>query len=370
MPHRARRFTWALLITVGACAQASAYDPRLPVLGDEPGALEKIQRFKAANAGQQALLTALAEAERAGFPTRDLIHRALLTQPEYAEAYAQYEATGDNADRWKVLLSRLPKEERFQRAHATYLLGRALLSRDELEPAAAALEAVRGRLRLETPWTDEATFYLAYIYARLPSRTGTGMAANQSRARQLLLALAGREGAAASYADVPERFQEAANWLLRELRGEGTGPLIELARRMDAIKRMLHKSETGDSTQGKQEQVVAELNRLIELMREKEQGGGGGGGGGGQQGGQKPGQGGQPGGNNQSGGPAQSSQLPGGQSRVGELADGRHSANSDEWGNLRDKDREEAIQFLREKFPTRYREIIERYYRALAEEDQ
>ena len=139
---------------------------------------------------------------------------------------------------------------------------------------------------------------------------------------------------------------------------------------MDAIKRMLNKTETGDNTQDKQEQVVAELNRLIEMMRQKEQGGGGDGQGGGQQGGQQQGQGGNAQGNQQSGGPAQGSTLPGGESRVGDLAEGRRAANSDQWGNLRDKEREEAVQFLREKFPTRYREIIERYYRALAEEDQ
>ena len=37
---------------------------------------------------------------------------------------------------------------------------------------------------------------------------------------------------------------------------------------------------------------------------------------------------------------------------------------------MRDKEREEAIQFLRERFPTRYKELIERYFRALAEEDR
>jgi hypothetical protein len=37
---------------------------------------------------------------------------------------------------------------------------------------------------------------------------------------------------------------------------------------------------------------------------------------------------------------------------------------------MRDREREEAAQYLRERFPTRYKELIERYYRALAEEDR
>ena len=48
---------------------------------------------------------------------------------------------------------------------------------------------------------------------------------------------------------------------------------------------------------------------------------------------------------------------------------GKRKATSDQWGEVTEREREEALQFLRERFPTRYKELIERYYRALAEED-
>ncbi len=52
------------------------------------------------------------------------------------------------------------------------------------------------------------------------------------------------------------------------------------------------------------------------------------------------------------------------------MAQGKTKSTSDRWGEIPDRERDEALQFLRERFPTRYKLLIERYYRALAEEDQ
>ncbi len=52
------------------------------------------------------------------------------------------------------------------------------------------------------------------------------------------------------------------------------------------------------------------------------------------------------------------------------MAEGNRKATSDKWCELPEREREEAMQFLRERFPSRYKELIERYYRALAEQDQ
>lgn len=362
------RCLFASVLGASLAAQALAWDPRLPVLGAEPDAEEKVTRFALAFKGDVAVQAAIDASARAGTATRDRIHAALLaTNPDYARAFAAWEQTGDNADDWRALLERAQKEQVHLRAHASYLLGRALLARDELDGAAAALEAVRGRMRLETPWSDEATLWLAYTFAR----SIDGGQANTSRVRQLLETLV--PGEACEYPGAPERVVEGARWLLRELDGEGLGPLLELAKRMETIERLLRRTETGRPTKKRQEDVIVSLDKLIEMMREKEQGGGGQGGGqGGKQGkGQQPGPGGQqPGGTRPPGGPAQNSQLPGGEGRVGELAEGRRDATGEEWGSLRDVEREEAAQFLRERFPARYRELLEQYYRALAEEDR
>ena len=51
------------------------------------------------------------------------------------------------------------------------------------------------------------------------------------------------------------------------------------------------------------------------------------------------------------------------------MARGKDRSTSERWGELRDREREEAMQFLRERFPSRYKELIEKYYKAIAEQD-
>src|SRR5690606_38100919 len=143
---------------------------------------------------------------------------------------------------------------------------------------------------------------------------------------------------------------------VRELRGEGSGPLLELAKRMETIQRLIRRTRTDERTQDRQREVVVALDKLIELMREKENSGGGKGGG--QGGGRQQGQGGNASGNQRSSGPATESTLPQGEGREGPLAEAVNGPVSDSWGDLPDREREEAVQFLRERFPSRYREII------------
>jgi len=249
-------------------APAAAMDPRLPVLAGEASAPEKVARFERAHAQDAELIGAL-RALSPETPDRDRIHRALLANPAYAAAVAEYERGGDSVERWRELLAAPAAEDVYLRAHATYFLGRALLTRDDLQGAAGALEQVRGRLRVGTPWSDEATLYLGYVYARLPELTGSQEAAHRSRARVVLSRLLPEQGL---YPEAPERVLEGARWLLRELRGDGTSPLLELARRMETIERMIRRVETGKGTQARQEQVVQSIDHLIELLREKEKG--------------------------------------------------------------------------------------------------
>lgn len=251
---------------------AQAVDPRVPILGGDARAEDKVQGFRRAHQADAALIAALDAAK--GAEPRDRIHLALLADPAYRAAVEGFERTGDNVDQWRKYLETLPKGARYHRAHAAYFLGRALLGRDDLEAAAMALELVRGRLRAGTPWTDEATLYLAGIYARVPEVDESRAASNRSRARHMLEALLPEEkGKRPIYPDLPERVAEGAVWLRRELRGEGSGPLLELAKRMETIERLIDRTRTDDPTQQKQKEVVVTIDKLIELMREKEGGG-------------------------------------------------------------------------------------------------
>lgn len=352
--------TFALL--VGGAADARAFDPRLPVLGAETAAEDKVAGFRRAHVADAALTAALEAASTA--PARDRIHLALLADPLYAAAYAEFERTGDNADTWRAVLEKTPKEARYLRAQATYFLARALLARDDLESAAIAFESVRGRQRASSTWTDDATLYLSSIYARLPSADGAQAASNRARARQLVEDLLGVARARPLYPEAPERIREGAQWLVRELRGEGSGPLLELAKRMETIERLIRRTRTDEPTQDRQREVVVALDHLIELMREKESSGDCKGGGQGQ--GKKPGK----ASGRRSSTPAQESTLPTGDGGIGPMAESANGPASDSWGDLPDRERDEAVQFLRERFPSSYREIIERYYRAIAEEGE
>lgn len=361
---RALGLRFSLVLGIGWASVASAVDPRLPMLDEEPSASEKVTRFEKAYADSSEVLGALRQAEARS--PRERIHQALLAIPSYAKAYAVYETNPDDTRGWQALVED-ESQDLFVRAHATYFLGRSLLAQDDLEGAAAALEAVRGRLRAGTPWADEATLYLAYVHARLSEFKANGQAGEQSRARARAL-LTTLSGEGAMFHEAPERVVEGADWLLRELRGDGMGPLLELAKRMETIERLIRRTRTGEGTQKRQEQVVVAIDKLIELMREKEKQGGGSC--------NKPGQpkagppkpGGSPKGNKKGG--AKESKLPGGESSEGDLAEAPRRADQDAWSELKPKERERAAQFLKERFPSRYRELIERYYRGVAELDK
>lgn len=351
------------LITLGSGGAALAMDPRLPLLEGEPSTSEKLAAFKKAYAQQPAVIAALAAAQ--GAAPRDRIHRALLALPRYAKAVADYAKGGDNVAAWKALAA--DAGDTYLKAYATYFLGRTLLNQDDLEGATEALEQVHGRLRVGTTWTDEAALYLGYAYARLPELKEGLDAASRARARRMLEAVAQR-------GDAPERVQEGATWLLRELRGEGMGPLLEIAKRMETIERMIRRTRTGEGTQARQKRVIGAIDKLIALMREKEKQGSGKGQGKGQgkgKGKKKPGNckngkkaGGQ---KNKTG--AKESTLPGGELKIGKLNTPPRTATSEAWGKMKKKERDEAIIFLKKKFPARYRELIEKYYKSIAEKD-
>ncbi|HBP23665.1 MAG TPA: hypothetical protein DEA08_38545 [Planctomycetes bacterium] len=346
----------SLLLAGALAGPALAMDPRMPLLSEDQGPAAKVERFRKAYAEDPRALAGLDGAA----PTRDRIHRALLAAvPAYAQAYAEYERLGDNADAWQAVAA--SSDDLYLKSHATYFLGRSLLAQDDLAGAAEALEAVRGRLRVGTPYADEATFYLGYVYARLPELGEYDAQGAKARAQQLLGELISR--------DVPERVSEGAHWLLRELRGEGMGPLLELAKRMETIERLIRRTRTGKGTQKRQEQVVAQIDKLIELMREKEKKGGGSC--------DKPGQKKKPGQCDKPGTPkgppkqgAKKSTLPGGDGKEGELHEASRAADQDGWASMKKKEREKVEQFLKQRFPTRYRELIEKYFRGVAEADK
>ncbi|NJL32385.1 MAG: hypothetical protein HC898_12650 [Phycisphaerales bacterium] len=164
-----------------------------------------------------------------------------------------------------------------------------------------------------------------------------------------------------NYPEAHPRWKLGAQARLRELADQQPGTLGEVAGHMDFSRRRLAQAQADDSTQKVQQQVVALLDKLIEDAQNKEQAGGSSGG--------KAGNGqGSPSGNANPSAPAQQSVAPVGEARMGAQRAGRNAAGED-WLKLQDRQRQEILEALKERFPDRYGELVEQYYRNLAEEE-
>ena len=240
-------------------------------------------------------------------------------------------------------------------AESTYFLGRAHMMAERYEESITAWKALLDKHAKHTFRTAEGLFF-------------QGMC--QSQLLQRKEAIASLDKFIVEYEDAPERMQVAAWHELELLKATQDGTLGDVQDRMEFSRRRLAIEETGKRTQEKQDNIIALLEKLIKESEEKEcQGGGGGGGGqGGQQGGSQ--QGGQGGSNGQSGSGGGGAASGNPNHPLDKAGSGSRSASRTPWGKVRDADREaKAFAALKAKFPGRYKELIEQYYRSLNEEE-
>ena len=138
--------------------------------------------------------------------------------------------------------------------------------------------------------------------------------------------------------------------------------------RMDQSKTRLANKDPGELTQETQRRIVTDLDVLIEIARQQQSGSGSG------QGNQQT----QPGQQRQSTGPegpkngeggtvaANTESLPRGASADAATGDMRNHDPAN-WGNLPPRDRDQVSHGANEEYLPTYREMIDRYYQALAE---
>jgi tetratricopeptide (TPR) repeat protein len=269
------------------------------------------------------------------------IHQALLElHPAYrqADALLLKDRFAAAADAFAALRT---AGDAYLAAYATFRYGLAEMNRERFEPAVEAFTAVLNQYR-EAGCDIEAAFYRAVCLGQVREKEEAIVAATRFLE---------------DYPDAPERFRSAMEQMKNELLQEWESPLYDLSGRMKHVARSIDGGETGDKTQAEQAEIVAILDELIKKAEDQEgQGQGGSDGGGGA-----------PRGNQQPNGPANRSQAPAGASRVGELRPKGKPKAGDQWGKMRDKEREEVLQALKERIPERYRELQEQYDRALAE---
>jgi hypothetical protein len=150
---------------------------------------------------------------------------------------------------------------------------------------------------------------------------------------------------------LPRRYWQVAKLVQRDLSGLEYESLDHIARRMHDIRRRLDYGRAGAKVQAVEKSVLDSLDKKIEDLEKKQQ-------------------------QSQSASAARGSAKslnPMQDSRIAELkapmqVDRRDIGHQAGWGDLPPKEREQALQQIGREFPAHYRELIENYFRELANE--
>ncbi len=151
---------------------------------------------------------------------------------------------------------------------------------------------------------------------------------------------------------IPRRYSSLAELMQSDLKPLKEDSLDEIARLMDDVQRRLELGRAGKRVRKEEDEVIAKLDKIIEELEKQAKSGGGGGGAAG------------------SGNPsAPQNDSIGGDNRGPGKVDNRPIGNKSGWGNLPEKQRQEALQQISKEFPSHFREVIEEYFRRLAQDD-
>jgi hypothetical protein len=159
-------------------------------------------------------------------------------------------------------------------------------------------------------------------------------------------------------ADTPERYKMVGALMYHDMLMWKEKDLGEIARKMDNIERRLALARGGPRTQKIQKEVVARLDELIKKLENQCNGCCSGNGGGCPNGGN--------GGGATPSSPMRDSNIAT-NSGPGNIDQKRLRGLAQQWGKLPEKERAQAMQDLIKDMPARHREIIETYFRKLAQ---
>lgn len=266
--------------------------------------------------------------------------------PAYREALQAFDEDRA-ADVARLVEPLREHKDRFLSANADYFYARALVALGRYEQAEAALAPIdtrRDDYLEHTPYAPHLWFIRAFCEAR------------NLRFEQATRSL---QAVRAQFGDAPEAVRVGARQLLLEIERRERGTLGEVATVMDYVADRLAVTDSAGRVRDRQRQIITLLDRLIEQQEQKEQQAGGG-----PQSGDKGRQ-----------SPQQSprnareeSDAPAGAGRVGDLHAAPQADPGEVWGRLPPAERERILQSIRQRFPSRYRQLVEQYYRALADE--
>jgi hypothetical protein len=153
--------------------------------------------------------------------------------------------------------------------------------------------------------------------------------------------------------EIPKRFASLARLMQADLSGLKDESLDHIARRMDDVRRRLDLGRAGPKVRAVEDGVIASLDKMIEDL-EKQQQAAAAAAAAGAQGNLRPTQ------------PAPDS-MPMGGKGAGDVAK-KPIGNQSGWGELPPRQRQEAMQQIGKDYPAHYRDMIEQYFRKLANE--
>ena len=296
---------------------------------------------------KQAATGAIAEAKEHDSPLT--VSMALAMQalyPELSEAAAKA-SEGDGLEGLRQLYKLTRSKDAFLAAEANYVLGRTLFSQQRYEECLPYLENLSDKLANDTIRDGDILYYRGVAKANsLEKEAGIALLA------QFL----------EDYPDASDRLRLSAQATLDGITGVLDGSVEDIADHMDFSHRRLGFEDSGEETQVVQQEIVAMLDKIIDQaeqqqQQQQQQQGQGQGQGQQQQQGQQQGQ----GQGDQPGGNASAQNDP---KKVRDLRGAAKSA----WDDLRKRDREtDALSGLKSKYPPRYRELVEQYFKDLQE---
>lgn len=276
-----------------------------------------------------------------------------VLHPEYKEAL---NALGEeNLGAAIASLTKLrDSADPFLAADSSYYLARAYLLDERFEEVVPLLDD------LQNKWADKTALGGEVLFLRGVAE----VALLRHKEAQVTL-----DQFLSLYPEAPERMRVGAFRQLEQLKLFAEGTLSDVQLRMDFSRRKLTLEDTGAETRTQQDKIIELLAKLIKEAEERECNCKGGGSGSGKKQG-KPGE---------AEGQAQG-EGQGGQS--GNSGGGSKGTDSDTvkrlhrggpqspWSHLRDKDRDPVYSAIKDKFPARYEQLIEQYYKSFQDDSE
>jgi tetratricopeptide (TPR) repeat protein len=269
--------------------------------------------------------------------------------PQLAEALKAFDR--DELERMRSLLAPLCTASNPYLSHlAQYYDARAAVAQGMLEEAEELL------IKRFSDAAATARFTARAPHARLL------LAHCQAANLRYAEALATLEDLPRSFPDAPESVLVAARQLALEVERRERGTLGEVATIMDYTGHRLAAADATSRVQKRQDEIIELLDKLIEDAQKNEKQQGQGGGGGSQSRGRMPQQ--------SPSNPLDESRVARGAGQIGDLHTAPQANPGEAWGKLPPAEREKILERLREKYPSRYRQLVEQYYRTLAGDER